>query len=302
MDLRGSVRRQGLGGRAEVEEGALGEPDGAPSAVDGDGAPSRRGRGGGRIAVNPAKDLEKIAVVTPGDSLLAPTVGSTNPPSPPPWRSRRASPGRDRGRPGLRAGEAFSRVSSESLRKRLATRSMRSSSSSSSSDAAKSAPTLVERAPRSCRGHGSERRTGCRRSIGLGHQLDPLVTGGGTEQPVARSTAEGGSSEELGEPAAWPLLPEGAVVAPAVGPAGGAAAVMPGQSPANVDAQPTAAMLATPIAAVMLESLLSAPSRRMAAAWRRCAGLACLTRPIASTVRTNPDAHMKSEGLRLKIH
>jgi hypothetical protein len=59
-------------------------------------------------------------------------------------------------------------------------------------------------------------------------------------------------------------------------------------------------MVATPTAAVMLERRLSAPSRRMAAAWRRCAALACLTLPMTCRVRTHPDTYMKDTVLTLR--
>ena len=64
---------------------------------------------------------------------------------------------------------------------------------------------------------------------------------------------------------------------------------------------PTAATVATAMDPVMLDSRFSAPSRRRDAAWRRCAGLACRTGAMLSTVRTHPDAYMKNEVLRLRI-
>jgi hypothetical protein len=56
---------------------------------------------------------------------------------------------------------------------------------------------------------------------GLGHQLDPLVTGGGAD--VARGGVDGGLSafDELVAPTPWPLLPDGplVLVAPVPAPA-----------------------------------------------------------------------------------
>ena len=83
-----------------------------------------------------------------------------------------------------------------------------------------------------CTGVGDELRDGAEGAgpvdvlavgggVGLGHQLDPLVTGGGAE--AACGGVDGGlrAFEELEAPVPWPLLPEGAValVAPVLAPA-----------------------------------------------------------------------------------
>jgi len=60
-------------------------------------------------------------------------------------------------------------------------------------------------------------------------------------------------------------------------------------------------MIATPMAAVMLVSRDSAPSRRIAATWRLCAGLACRARAMGFRVRIHPDAYMKNVEFRLRI-
>jgi len=60
-------------------------------------------------------------------------------------------------------------------------------------------------------------------------------------------------------------------------------------------------MMATPMAAVMFVRRDSAPSRRIAATRRFCAGLACRTRPMGFRVRIHPDAYMKNVEFRLRI-
>ena len=70
----------------------------------------------------------------------------------------------------------------------------------------------------------------------------------------------------------------------------------------DVDAQhPHGGDGAHPMAAVITEIRASAPSWRIVAAWRRCAGLAFLTAAMGPTVRVDPDTYMKKQVVRLRI-
>jgi len=96
----------------------------------------------------------------------------------------------------------------------------------------------------------------------------------------------------------FPLVP----LVPLCGAGAGLPAVVPRAMPAWCPGRalatytpiaPTAATVPTAMAAVMLDSLVRAASRRSAATWRRWSGPARRTLPMKSRVRTESDAYMK---------
>ena len=102
----------------------------------------------------------------------------------------------------------------------------------------------------------------------------------------------------LALPPLFPLFPP----LPFCGAGAGLPAVAPRATPAwcpgsalatYTPIAPTAATVPTAMAAVMLESLVRAASRRSAATWRRWSGPARRTLPMKSRVRTESDAYMK---------
>ena len=210
-DRRRSVRRQRLGCRAEVEEGARGEPDGASAPVDGDGAPPRRGSLRREFAVNPANDVGEIAVVAQAihgctDGRIDQPTGRVGHGERHVDRLEEITTDHDlRTRGGVEPAQL--RVAPEAAGHKVDALELPLEQFRCREECVIVRDDLCDRAE----GVGPVNVLAVDGGVGLGHQVDPLVTGGGAE--AACGAVDGGlrEFEELGAPAPWLLLPTGTV-------------------------------------------------------------------------------------------
>ena len=302
---RRSVRRQRLGCRAEVEGGVRREADTARRLRS---TETERHPGTARFrrefAVDPASARRRNRGRSPGRFMATRRSGRPAHRSPRPWRARRRSP---RSRSWLtttsvtRGGvePAQLRVAPEPAGHEVDALELRFEHLRRRDRVRPASVTTLS--AMDAEGPGPVDVLAVGGGVRLGHQVDPLVTGGGAE--AACGGVDGGLSEfgELEAPAPWPLLPARAplaVVLPRCWSPRGAPA---GPWRRRRRAPPTAATVATAMAA---SDARQPVQRTVAAQGCRTAALRrarpVRTRAMRSRVRTHPDAYMKNEPAQAK--